>query len=118
MSTPPASPPMVEVSGGEARWLPEDSARRLVYPRRESAVVRPGRTTWEYGRLASRTPASAAAVPAAAASHVDEVRTATVTDRTVAVAGPVDVITDPAHATLRLRPKTVSGFRIARVQAR
>ncbi|WP_307058459.1 hypothetical protein [Streptomyces achromogenes] len=70
------------------------------------------------GRPHGGAPAHPGPTVAAATSHVDEVRTATVTDRTVAVAGPVDVITDPAHATLRLRPKTVSGFRIARVQAR
>ncbi|MFF6999252.1 hypothetical protein ACFY93_30510 [Streptomyces sp. NPDC008313] len=44
MSTPPASPLIIEVSGAEALWLLEAGAmRRLVCPRRDLTVVRPGR---------------------------------------------------------------------------
>ncbi|GAA2632347.1 pyridoxamine 5'-phosphate oxidase family protein [Streptomyces vastus] len=135
MSTPPASLRMVEVSGAEALWLLEGSSLgRLVYTQRDQTVVRPGRHTWEFGRLVVRTPAPAAAVPAAATYHVDEIRAVGGTGWTVTVAGPVDVITDPDEAThyrrtltgwthgphdtlLRLHPKTVSGFRLARAEA-
>ncbi|GAA3784480.1 pyridoxamine 5'-phosphate oxidase family protein [Streptomyces coacervatus] len=134
MSTSPAVLRMVEVSGAEALWLLEGSALgRLVYTQRELTVIRPGRHTWEYGRLVVRTPAPAAAVPATATYHVDEVRAASGTGWSVTVAGPVDVITDPDEAAhyqrtltgwthgphdtvLRLHPKTVSGFRLARAE--
>ncbi|MFF4508259.1 pyridoxamine 5'-phosphate oxidase family protein [Streptomyces sp. NPDC001401] len=135
MSTPPATLRMVEVSGAEALWLLEGSALgRLVYTQRDLTVIRPGRHTWEYGRLVVRTPAPAAAVPATATYQVDEIRAATGTGWSVTVAGPVDVITDPDEAAhyqrtltgwthgphdtlLRLHPKTVSGFRLARAEA-
>ncbi|WP_030615740.1 pyridoxamine 5'-phosphate oxidase family protein [Streptomyces fulvoviolaceus] len=135
MSTPPVVLRMVEVSGAEALWLLEGSALgRLVYTRRDLTVVRPGRHTWEYGRLVVRTPAPAAAVPVTATYHVDEVRAATGTGWSVTVAGPVDVITEPDEAAhyhrtlagwthgphdtlLRLHPKTVSGFRLVRAEA-
>ncbi|MEU1449541.1 MULTISPECIES: pyridoxamine 5'-phosphate oxidase family protein [Streptomyces] len=135
MSTPPASLRMVEVSGAEALWLLEGSALgRLVYAQRDLTVLRPGRHTWESGRLVVRTPAPAAAVPATATYHVDEVRAATGTGWSVTVAGPVDVITEPDEAAhyqrtlagwshgphdtlLRLNPKTVTGFRLARAEA-
>ncbi|MGW5063914.1 pyridoxamine 5'-phosphate oxidase family protein [Streptomyces sp. NPDC004096] len=134
MSTAPASLRMVEVSGAEALWLLEGSTLgRLVYPQRDLTVIRPGWHTWEYGRLVVRTPAPAAAVPSTATYHVDELRTATGTGWTVTVAGPVDVITDPDEAAhyqrtlagwthgphntlLRLHPKTVTGFRLARAE--
>ncbi|MFF2516550.1 pyridoxamine 5'-phosphate oxidase family protein [Streptomyces sp. NPDC058086] len=105
MSTPPAALRMVEVSGAKVVWLLEGSALgRLVYTQRDLTVIRPGRHTWEYGRLMVGTPA------------------------------PVDVITDPdedAHyqrtltgwthglhdTLLRLNPKTVSGFRLSPAEA-
>ncbi|GGK95536.1 pyridoxamine 5'-phosphate oxidase family protein [Streptomyces flaveus] len=135
MSTPPASLRMVEVSGAEALWLLEGSSLgRLVYTQRDLTVVRPGRHTWEFGRLVVRTPAPAAAVPATVTYHVDEIRVVGGTGWTVTVSGPVDVITDPDEAAhyqrtlagwthgphdtlLRLHPKTVSGFRLARAEA-
>ncbi|MFE4628951.1 pyridoxamine 5'-phosphate oxidase family protein [Streptomyces mirabilis] len=135
MSTPRASLRMVEVSGAEALWLLEGSALgRLVYAQWDLTVLRPGRHTWEYGRLVVRTPAPAAAVPATATYHVEEVRAATGTGWSVTVAGPVDVITEPDGAAhyqctlagwshgphdtlLRLNPKTVTGFRLARAEA-
>lgn len=135
MSTPPAVLRMVEVSGAEALWLLEGSALgRLVYPQRDLTVIRPGRHTWEFGRLVVRTPAPAAAVPAGATYHVDEIRAVGGTGWTVTVAGPVDVVTDPDEAAhyrrtlagwthgphdtlLRLQPKTVSGFRLVRAEA-
>jgi hypothetical protein len=105
-----------------------------VYAQRDLTVLRPGRHTWEYGRLVVRTPAPAAAVPATATYQVDEVRAATGTGWSVTVAGPVDVITEPDEAAhyqrtlagwshgphdtlLRLNPKTVTGFRLARAEA-
>ncbi|GAA3846439.1 pyridoxamine 5'-phosphate oxidase family protein [Streptomyces phyllanthi] len=135
MSTPPAPLRMVEVSGAEALWLLEGSSLgRLVYTQRDQTVIRPGRHTWEYGRLAVRTPAPATALPATATYHVDEIRAVGGTGWTVTVAGPLDVITDPdesAHyrrtlagwshgphdTLLRLHPKTVAGFRLARGEA-
>jgi hypothetical protein len=135
MSTSPASLRMVEVSGAEALWLLEGSALgRLVYPQRDLCVVRPGRHTWEYGRLVVRTPAPVTAIPVDATYHVDEVRTVTGTGWSVTVAGPVDMITDPDEAAhyrrtlsgwthgphdtlLRLHPKAVSGFRLVRAGA-
>ncbi|MGP4050197.1 pyridoxamine 5'-phosphate oxidase family protein [Streptomyces sp. 2A115] len=135
MSTPPASLRMVEVSGAEALWLLEGSSLgRLVYPQRDLTVIRPGRHTWEFGRLVVRTPASAAAVPATATYHVDEIRAVAGTGWTVTVSGPVDVITDrdeaahyqrtltgwthgPHDTLLRLHPKTMSGFRLVRAEA-
>ncbi|MGW3943437.1 pyridoxamine 5'-phosphate oxidase family protein [Streptomyces phaeochromogenes] len=135
MRTSPVPLRMVEVSGAEALWLLEGSALgRLVYPQRDQTVLRPGRHAWEFGRLVVRTPAPSAAVPASATYHVDELRAATGTGWTVTVAGRVDVITDPDEAAhyqrtlagwshgphdtlLRLHPKTVTGFRLTRVEA-
>jgi len=143
MSTVPAALRMVEVSGAEAPWLSEGSTPgRLVYPRREATVVRPGRHTREYGRPVPRAPVQAAAVPLTATYQVDDVRAATGTGWTATVAGPTEVITDPNEAALphslkgmggapvrrtltgwthgphdmivRLHPQTVSGFRPAR----
>jgi hypothetical protein len=134
MSTPPTLLRMVEVSGAEALWLLEGSSLgRLVYTQRDLTVIRPGRHTWEYGRLVVRTPAPAAAVPATATYHVEEIRAVAGTGWTVTVTGPADVITDPDEAAhyrrtiagwthgphdtlLRLHPKTVAGFRLARAE--
>ncbi|GAA3773174.1 hypothetical protein GCM10022403_005380 [Streptomyces coacervatus] len=135
MSTPPALLRMVEVSGAEALWLLEGSnLGRLVYTQRDLTVIRPARHVWEYGRLIARTPAPAAAVPATATYHVDEVRAGPGVGWTVTVCGPAEVITDPDEAShyrraltgwthgphdtlLRLHPKTVTGFRLARAEA-
>jgi hypothetical protein len=135
MSTPPAPLRMVEVSGAEALWLLEGSSLgRLVYVQRDLTVVRPARHVWEYGRLVVRTPAPAAAVPAAAAYHVDEIRAVAGTGWTATVSGPAEVITDsdeaahyrrtltgwshgPHDTLLRIHPKTVVGFRLARAEA-
>ncbi|MCX5562835.1 pyridoxamine 5'-phosphate oxidase family protein [Streptomyces sp. NBC_00038] len=135
MSMPPAILRMVEVSGAEALWLLEASTLgRLVYEQRELTVVRPGRHVWEFGRLVVRSPAPAAAVPETATYHVDEVRAATGTGWSVAVAGPAEVIVDPDEAAhyqrtlvgwthgphdtlLCIHPKTVTGYRLARAEA-
>lgn len=66
MSTPPATLRMVEVSGADLWLLEGSSLGRLVYTQRDQTVIRPGRHTWEFGRLVVRTPAPAAAVPATA----------------------------------------------------
>ncbi|MBD9729883.1 pyridoxamine 5'-phosphate oxidase family protein [Streptomyces caniscabiei] len=135
MSTPPVPLRMVEVSGAEALWLIEGSSSgRLVYMRRDLPTVRPARHVWEYGRLVVRTPVPAAAVPATAAYHVDEIRAVHGTGWTVTASGPAEVITDPDEAAhyrrtlsgwthgphdtlLRLHPRTVTGFRLARAEA-
>ncbi|GHH28806.1 pyridoxamine 5'-phosphate oxidase family protein [Streptomyces lanatus] len=134
MSVPPAAQRMVEVSGAEALWLLEGSSLgRLVYQQREVTVVRPARHVWEYGRLTVRTPTPATAVPATATYHADEIRAVDGTGWTVTVRGPAEVIDDPderAHhlrtlpgwshgphdTLLRLRPRTVTGFRLARAE--
>ncbi|MEU1784858.1 pyridoxamine 5'-phosphate oxidase family protein [Streptomyces sparsogenes] len=134
MSTPPAPLRMVEISGAEALWLLEGSTLgRLVYVQRDLTAVRPARHTWEYGRLVVRTPAPAAAVPAAVTYHADEIRAVPGTGWTVTVSGPVEVIADPDEAAhhgrsltgwrhgphdtlLRIHPKTVTGFRLARAE--
>lgn len=135
MSTPPAALRMVEVSGAEALWLLEGSSLgRLAYTQRDLTVIRPARHVWEYGRLVVRTPASAAAVPATATYHVDEIRAVQGTGWTVTASGPAEVITDrdeaahyrrtlsgwthgPHDTILRIHPKTVTGFRLARAEA-
>jgi pyridoxamine 5'-phosphate oxidase-like protein len=135
MSTAPATLRMVEVSGAEALWLLEGSSLgRLAYVQRDLTVVRPARHVWEYGRLVVRAPAPAAAVPATATYHVEEIRAVPGTGWTVTVAGPAEVITDPDEAAhyrrtlsgwthgphdtlLRLHPQTVTGFRLARAEA-
>lgn len=135
MSMSPADLRMVEVSGAEALWLLESSALgRLVYVQRDTALVRPARHVWEFGRLVVRTPVQASAVPRTATYHVEEIRPRTGTGWTVTVSGPVDVVGDPheaAHyertltgwshgphdALLRVQPQTVTGFRLARAEA-
>jgi len=135
MSTPATTLRMVEISGAEALWLLEGSSLgRLVYVQRELTVVRPGRHVWEYGRLIIRTPAPAEAVPATATYQVDEIRAVPGTGWTVTVSGPAEAITDrdeaahyrrtlpgwthgPHDTLLRLHPKTVTGFRLARAEA-
>lgn len=93
MSTPPASPRMVEVSGAEALWLLEGSS---------------------LGRLVVRTPAPAAAVPATATYHVDGIRTVAGTGWTVTAAGLAEVITDPDEAALPHCLKGMGGAPIRR----
>ncbi|WP_405595423.1 pyridoxamine 5'-phosphate oxidase family protein [Streptomyces sp. NBC_01410] len=131
--TVPVSRRMVEVSGTEALWLLEGAAQgRLVYVQRESAVIRPAVHILQYGRLIVRTPAQAAALSGRAALtyHADEIRVAGGIGWTVTATGPAEVITDPdeaahyrrtlpgwvhgPHDTLvRIRPQTVTGFRLA-----
>ncbi|MGW2938531.1 pyridoxamine 5'-phosphate oxidase family protein [Streptomyces sp. NPDC001156] len=135
MSTARGTLRMVEVSGPEALWLLEGSTLgRLVYAQRDLTVIRPARHVWECGRLVIRTPAPASATPETATYHADEIRTVPGTGWTVTVCGPVEVITDPDEAAhyrrtlsgwshgphdtlLRLHPKTVAGFRLARPEA-
>jgi len=134
MSASPVPLRMAEISGPEALWLLEGSSLgRLVYTQRELTVVRPARHVWEYGRLVVRTPVQAEAVPGTASYHVDEIRVASGTGWTVTVSGPAEVISDPDEAAhhrrtlsgwshgphdtlLRLHPKTVTGFRLARAE--
>ncbi|MFJ8105899.1 pyridoxamine 5'-phosphate oxidase family protein [Streptomyces sp. NPDC096132] len=135
MTLPSAALRMVEVSGAEALWLVEGSSLgRLVYVQREQTVVRPARHVWEYGRLIVRAPVQAAVVPEAVTYQVEEIRVVTGTGWTVTVSGPAEVIGDPNEAAhyrrtlagwshgphdtvLRIHPKTVTGFRLARAES-
>ncbi|MGI5254165.1 pyridoxamine 5'-phosphate oxidase family protein [Actinacidiphila glaucinigra] len=129
---------MVEVSGTEALWLLESAAQgRLVYLRREVAVVRPAVHVLQYGRLIVRTPAQEAALAGRGllTYHADEIRVAGGTGWTVTATGPAGVITDPDEAAhhrrtlpgwahgphdslVRIHPQTVSGFRLAHPEAK
>ncbi|WP_328666257.1 pyridoxamine 5'-phosphate oxidase family protein [Streptomyces sp. NBC_00322] len=131
--TVPLSRRMVEVPRSEALWLLEGAVQgRLVYVPRESAVIRPAVHILQYGRLIVRTPAQAAALSGRASLtyHADEIRVAGGTRWTVTASGPAEVITDPdeaahyrrtlpgwahgPHDTLvRIRPQTMTGFRLA-----
>ncbi|MFM9594186.1 pyridoxamine 5'-phosphate oxidase family protein [Streptomyces scabiei] len=135
MSSAPAPPRPVQISGAEALRLPEDSSPgRPVYRRREPTVVRPARQVAECGLLVVRTPVRTSAVPATGTHHVDEIRAMHGPGRTGTVHGPGDVpgdVDEVAHhrRTLpgwthgprdalprlpRLRPQSVTGFRLAR----
>ncbi|ASN22823.1 hypothetical protein LK07_00915 [Streptomyces pluripotens] len=132
MTPLPTALRMTEVSGAEAVWLLEGSSLgRLAYVRRQQADVRPARHVWEYGHLVVRASVPAAAVSAGATYQVDEVCVASGTGWTVTAAGPVDVIADPDEAAhyhrtlpglvhgphdtlIRIRPQSVTGFRITR----
>ncbi|WP_406301534.1 pyridoxamine 5'-phosphate oxidase family protein [Streptomyces sp. NBC_00885] len=131
--TVPLSRRMVEVPGIEALWLLEGAVQgRLVYVHRESAVIRPAVHILQYGRLIVRTPVQAAALSGrpSLTYHADEIRVAGGTGWTVTASGPAEVITDPdeaahyrrtlpgwalgPHDTLvRIRPQTMTGFRLA-----
>ncbi|GAA3376819.1 hypothetical protein GCM10020367_50020 [Streptomyces sannanensis] len=134
----PAHRLMTEVSGTEALWLLEGSARgRVAYVQREVVVVRPAVHVLEYGRLIVRTPVQAAALTGRVllTYHADEVRMPTGTGWSVSATGPCEVVTDPDEAAhyrrtlpgwahgphdtlLRLRPRTVAGFRLGTGQER
>ncbi|MFI1400491.1 pyridoxamine 5'-phosphate oxidase family protein [Streptomyces sp. NPDC020681] len=135
--TTPVSRRMVEVSGTEALWLLEGAAQgRLVFIQRDSAVIRPAVHVLQHGHLIVRTPAQATALSGRATLtyHADEIRMAGGTGWTVTATGPAEVITDPdeaghyrralpgwahgPHDTLvRIRPQTLTGFRLAHEQA-
>ncbi|MFE9021425.1 pyridoxamine 5'-phosphate oxidase family protein [Streptomyces sp. NPDC007808] len=104
MSTPFATTlRMAELSGAQALWRLEGrTVGPLVHVRREQAVVRPARHVGENGRLVVRAPAAAAAVPATATYHVDEIH---------AGAGTVR-IHSPHGTLLRVHPGRVTGFRL------
>lgn len=134
MTTSPTPLRMLELAGAEALWLLEGgSPGRLVYLLREQPVVRPARHVFQYGRLVVRTPAPSATAPATATYHVDEIQEATGTGSTVTVASPAEVITErdeiahyrrtlaswvhgPHDTVLRIHPKTVTEFRLARAE--
>ncbi|WP_172384155.1 pyridoxamine 5'-phosphate oxidase family protein [Streptomyces sp. MNP-20] len=137
MSTAPAPRRLVQVSGAEALYLLEGSRTgRLVHVRNDTPVLRPAAHVLEYGRLVVRAPVPRPALPAGATVtyHVDEIRTAIGTGWSVSASGPCAFVSDPdelAHyrrtlpgwthgphdTLLRLAPQTVSGFRLARVEA-
>ncbi|TDC73683.1 pyridoxamine 5'-phosphate oxidase family protein [Streptomyces hainanensis] len=121
---------MIEISGSEALWLLAGAMLgRLIFTQRETTVVRPAWHVWEYSRLALRSPVRAASLPETVTYHVDEANAHTGTGWMVTVSGPIEAITDPheaAHyrgnlsgwthgphdALLRIRARTVSGFRL------
>ncbi|MEU6494437.1 pyridoxamine 5'-phosphate oxidase family protein [Streptomyces sp. NPDC046984] len=131
MSTPPFILRIVEVFGTAAMWLLEGrSPGRLMCVQRNPAAVRSARHVWGDGRLIVRKPAPAAT----ATHHGKEIRTVAATGCTVTVAGPAEVITEPAdavhcrrtpsgwrhgrHNTLPPQhPKTVTGIRPTRAEA-
>ncbi|MCH0564142.1 MULTISPECIES: pyridoxamine 5'-phosphate oxidase family protein [unclassified Streptomyces] len=135
MNHPLAALRMAGLSGAEALWLVEGSSLgRLVYPQRGQTVVRPARHVWECGCLIVRAPVQAAVVREAVTYQVDDIRVAPGTGWTVTLSGPAEVIADPDEAghyrrtltgwthgphdtVLRLHLKTVSGFRLIRVEA-
>ncbi|MEU9390132.1 pyridoxamine 5'-phosphate oxidase family protein [Streptomyces sp. NPDC048324] len=140
MSTVPATLRTVEVSGAEALCLLRRSRLgRLVYTQRDLTVLRPAAHVWADGRLLVRTSGPATGGPATATYEVEEYRAVPGTGWTVTVSGPAEVVTATATATatdavtdgirqrvpggwtpgpqdtiLRIRPRTVTGFRVAR----
>jgi len=135
MTVSPAGLGMVEVSGAEALRLVEGSSLgRLMYGQRGLTVVRPTRQVWEFGSLVVRAPAQVSAVSEAVTYQVDEIRVVAGTGGTVTLSGLAEVITDPNEAAhygrtladrshgphdtvLRIRPKIVTGFRLARAES-
>ncbi|MFE7860972.1 pyridoxamine 5'-phosphate oxidase family protein [Streptomyces sp. NPDC057403] len=132
MSTVPATLRTVEVSGAEAVCLMRCSRLgRLVYTQRDLTVLRPAAHVWADGRLLVRTSGPAAEGPATATYEVEENRAVPGGGWTVTVSGPAEVVTDadadgtrrlapggwapgPQDMILRIRPRTVTGFRVAR----
>ncbi|MGW1656766.1 pyridoxamine 5'-phosphate oxidase family protein [Streptomyces atratus] len=135
--TTPLSRPLTEMPRSDALWLLEGAAQEHpVYVRREIPVVRPAIHILEYGRLIVRTPAQATA-PACRPSlshHADEIKTVGGISWTVTATGPAEIITDPHEAAhyhrtppslahgphdplVRIRPQTVTGFRLAHAEA-
>ncbi|MER8007038.1 MULTISPECIES: pyridoxamine 5'-phosphate oxidase family protein [unclassified Streptomyces] len=129
MRTAPATLRMVRVSGAEALCLLERSSLgRLVYTQRDLTVLRPAAHVWADGRLFVRTSAPAAVGPVTATYDVEEIGAVPGTGWTVTVSGPAEVVTDiedaacptpggrppgPHDTVLRIRPRTVAGFRVA-----
>ncbi|WP_458247865.1 pyridoxamine 5'-phosphate oxidase family protein [Streptomyces sp. MAI_2237] len=137
MSVAPATLRTVEVSGAEALCLLRRSRLgRLVYTQRDLTVLRPAAHVWVDGRLLVRTSGPAAEGPATATYEVEESRAVPGTGWTVTVSGPAEVVTatdaddaltdgtrqpapggwapGPQDTILRIRPRTVTGFRVAR----
>ncbi|MFB6818574.1 pyridoxamine 5'-phosphate oxidase family protein [Streptomyces sp. NPDC056347] len=135
--TRPAPRHLTEVSGSEALWLLEGAARgRLVYVRREVPAVRPAVHRLDHGRLIVRAPVQASALSGRAALtyQADEIKEAGGTGWMVTATGPAEIITDPDEAAhyrrtlfgwthgphdtlLRIRPQTVTGFRLVHREA-
>jgi hypothetical protein len=96
----PAEDPPAAWSPDPAWLLEGSSSGRLVYVQRDLTVIRPARHVWKYGRLVARTPTPAAAVPATATYHADEIRAATTKTPT---SGPVGVFVCPGGRLRRRR---------------
>ncbi|MGW3095437.1 pyridoxamine 5'-phosphate oxidase family protein [Streptomyces sp. NPDC001102] len=140
MSTARATLRSVEVSGAEALCLLRRSRLgRLVSTQRDLTVLWPAAHLWADGRLLVRTSGPAPEGPATATYEVEENRAVPGTGWTVTVSGPAEVATGTDAATaddavtdgtrqralggwtpgpqdtiLRIRPRTVTGFRVAR----
>ncbi|WP_282697310.1 pyridoxamine 5'-phosphate oxidase family protein [Streptomyces sp. CC208A] len=126
---------MVDVSGAEALWLLQGTARgRLVHLRREVPVVRPAVHVLEYGRLVVRCPVQADALAGrpVLTYQAEEIRSEAGTGWSVTVSGPAEPVTDAAEAAhyartlpgwaygphdtlLRITPQTVTGHRLGTV---
>ncbi|WP_308402346.1 pyridoxamine 5'-phosphate oxidase family protein [Streptomyces sp. AN091965] len=107
-----------------------------VHLHKGSPALRPAAHVLEYGCLIVRAPVPGSALPAGVTVtyHVDEVRTAIGTGWSVTASGPAESVSDPDEAAhyrrtlpgwkhgphdtlLRVRPRTVSGYRLARAEA-
>ncbi|MFJ1807360.1 MULTISPECIES: pyridoxamine 5'-phosphate oxidase family protein [unclassified Streptomyces] len=135
MTTP--SRRVIEVPGSEALWLLEGATQGSpVHVRRETPVVRPAVPVLEYGRPVVRTPAQAVALVCrpSLTCHAKEIKSAGGTGWTVTATGPAEVSTDrdeaahhrrtlpgrahgPHDTLVRIRPQTVTGFRLADAEA-
>ncbi|MFJ9116664.1 pyridoxamine 5'-phosphate oxidase family protein [Streptomyces sp. NPDC102394] len=140
MSTAPATLRTVEVSGAEALCLlRRGRPGRLVYTQPYLTVLRPAAHVWADGRPLVRTCGPATDGPATATCEVEECRAVPGTGWTVTVSGPAEVVTataddataaavtdgtrqrapggwtpGPQDTILRIRPRAVTAFRVAR----
>ncbi|WP_330237593.1 pyridoxamine 5'-phosphate oxidase family protein [Streptomyces sp. NBC_00525] len=128
---------MIDVPGSEALWLLGGCGHgSLVFVQHETPVLRPAVHVLEYGQLVVRTPAQASALERrpVLTYHAQTVGAPGGQGWNVTATGPAGLITDPdeaahyrrtlpgwtygPHDTLvRIRPQTVSGFRLERTEA-
>ncbi|KOG14712.1 MULTISPECIES: pyridoxamine 5'-phosphate oxidase family protein, partial [Streptomyces] len=89
---------LAEMSGAEALWLLEGSARgRLVLLRRGEPVVRPA-AHLDARHLVVRAPVQAASVPPAVTYQVDDLPGSAVPGWSITVMGPATEIAEPHEA--------------------
>ncbi len=140
--TVPVDLNLTDMSGAEALWLLEGASRgrpvycgRLVYVRREQAVIRPATHVMACGRLVVRAPVQTSVVAGRTVLtyQVDQTHPRTGAGWTLTVHGPAEVITDtdetahygrilpgvayvPHDTLLRLHPQCLTGHRLAPVE--